>query len=335
MNTKVVLSGLVLASVFMSGAALAQETSATAHFTLSVHQPTLFDEGAKDTFSGSIDDNTGVTTFSMICSAGASGFIGIGRVDETCATAGNGTIRNPNNLQQQINRVNYSGGFVIQAKQDGYTDVSSIKAAYQRVGGAASEDSSFEGSLIMMPENPSASANELADALFSKIKEKATGVDAVEFDTQIDSITFTDLTVPHVGQMTTTSCEWNGPAIFAYANNSWQMDFDVTCGEESYQLEGNMALVDAPVGSDHDQEYQINLVVPGVGGGDPFAAADPFATVPGITGTLEFVNSGRSADDVYERVEVSGDLVGNGLPTEVVRGYGQIMLVFARTFFGA
>jgi hypothetical protein len=89
-------------------------------------------------------------------------------------------------------------------------------------------------------------------------------------------------------------------------------------------------------GSDHAQEYSINLVLPGAGGGDPFAAADPFAAVDGITGVLRIANSGRSTDDgVYESVKVDGELIGQGLPLELVRGYGQILSVFGRTFFGA
>ena len=71
------------------------------------------------------------------------------------------------------------------------------------------------------------------------------------------------------------------------------------------------------------------------GGGDPFAEADPFATVDGITGVLKMFDSGRKTEDgVYEKVTVSGTLTGNGLPLEVVRGYAEIMLILGRTYFG-
>ena len=70
-------------------------------------------------------------------------------------------------------------------------------------------------------------------------------------------------------------------------------------------------------------------------GGDPFAAADPFASVDGITGILKMTDAGRVTEDgVAERIEVEGDIVGSGVPLEATRGLGQIMLVFARTFYG-
>lgn len=77
------------------------------------------------------------------------------------------------------------------------------------------------------------------------------------------------------------------------------------------------------------------MVVPGAGGGDPFAAADPFAAVDGVTGTLRLSNSGRDVDGVYTDVSVSGELTGTGVPLELVRGFGQMMIIFGRTFYGA
>jgi hypothetical protein len=99
-------------------------------------------------------------------------------------------------------------------------------------------------------------------------------------------------------------------------------------------LEGNMPLVDV-TGADHQQEYRLNLVVPGAGGGDPFAAADPFATVDGLVGTMRLKNSGRDVDGVFQDVQVTGELTGTGVPLEVTRGFGQIMILFGRTFYGA
>lgn len=188
----------------------------------------------------------------------------------------------------------------------------------------------------MAPENPSASARALGDRLIKNLQETAAGTEKVEYSTQIDSIRFEGFTIPHVGQRDSVSCSWTGDAIYAYANNSWQMKFEVKCGDQTFGLEGNMPLVDAAAGSAHQQEYALNLVLPGAGGGDPFAAADPFATVDGVTGTIRLTNSGRATDDgVYEKVKVDGDLVGVGVPLEVVRGFGEIMVVLGRTWFGA
>ena len=304
-------------------------------FKLDIYQPSLFDEQKHDNFKGNVDDNSGTTSLEVSCSAGKSIAWGMGRVDETCSVTGHGLIKNPNNPSQTAERVGYQGGFKIQAKDDGYTDASTIKANYVRVGGAAAESSSFSGHAMMMPEDPSPTAKALGAALVRKLHEQASGAEAVQFDEQIDSIRFENFTVPHVGLGNTESCSWTGDFIYAYANDSWQGAFDITCGKQKYRLEGNMPL--GPVdGSSQQQTYSVNLIVPGAGNGDPFAAADPFATVDGIVGTLHLENSGRKTeDDTYERVKVTGDLVGTNLPLEVVRGYGQIMLVFARTFFGA
>jgi len=316
-------------------AAFAQDGTETVDLSLTASQPSLFDSDQRDTFAGTIDDRSGTTSFEVVCSAGASAWLGLSRIDEACSVSGNGLIKNPNNPAQTLPRIAYSGGFTIQAGEDGYTDASTIAANYLRAGAAGAANETFGGHLVMMPENPSASARALGARLIENLREASTGTEAVEFSTEIDSIRFEDFTIPHVGQQASESCSWTGDAIFAYANNSWQVELDVQCGDDSYRLEGNMPLVDAAAGSTHQQEYVINLVLPGEGGGDPFAAADPFASIDGITGTLMMTNSGRQQDGVYENVSVEGKLLGTGLPLEVVRGWGEIMTIFARTFFGA
>ncbi len=314
----------------------AQTLPETVQFNLNVNQPALFDTSKRDTFKGIIDDRSGTTNFEVVCSAGSSAFLGLSRSDEACAVKGNGSIKNPNNPSQTAQRLNYSGGFKIEAKADGYTDATTIQANYLRVGSAGAENKSFGGSLILMPEKPSASASALGQKLIKSLQEKATGTEAVQFDTQIDSIRFENFVVPAVGQANSAACSWTGDKIYAYANDVWQAEFDVKCGDVAYRLEGSVSLVPATTGSDHNEEYVVNLVVPGAGGGDPFAAADPFATVDGVTGVLKMTNSGRKTEDgVYENVAVSGELVGNGVPLELVRGYGQIMIILARTYFGA
>jgi hypothetical protein len=327
----------LLASVLVgTTGAFAQESPETVKLTMSVSQPSLFDPKKRDVFKGSVDDRSGTTTFAVECSAGASAFFGMSRVDETCAITGTGSIKNPNNPSQSIQRIAYNGGFTIEGANDGYTDAAAIKANYLRVGSAAAESATFGGNLVMMPENPSASAKALGDQLLKSLQEKAAGSQAVEFDTAIDSIRFEGLTVPHVGQRDSKSCSWTGDAIYAYANSAWQMALTVKCGDVVVKLEGNMPLVEAAAGEEYSDAYALNLVVPGENGGDPFGEADPFASVPGITGTIKHVGSGRKTDDgVYEKVAVTGELVGTGVPLEAVRSFGQIFLILARTFEGA
>lgn len=327
------VAGVTLAT--LGGLAQAQSAAPTVKFGLTVFQPSLFDSDQRDTFAGVIDDASGTTTLNIECSAGASAWLGLSRVDEACSTSGNGVIKNPSNPAQTLPRISYSGGFTIDADSDGFTDASTIVANYLRAGSAGAENASFGGNLVMKPENPSASARALGDRLLDNIKETATGTETVQYSSEIDSIRFDGFVVPHVGGREPTPCSWTGDAIYAYANEAWQMEFDVTCGTETYRLEGNMPLVDVS-GQKWQQEYQINLVLPGgAGGGDPFAAADPFAVVDGVTGVLRLTNSGRASEaGVYERVAVEGDLNGTGVPLELVRGLGQIMTIFGRTWFG-
>ena len=331
MRNIAVLTAFLLTSTFAN----AQDAQETVKLTMSVNQPSLFDAKKRDMFKGTVDDRSGTTTFEVECSAGASAFFGMSRIDETCALTGSGSIKNPNNPAQAIQRIAYNGGFKIEGANDGYTDVSTIQANYLRVGSAAAESAAFGGNLVMMPENPSASARALGDQLLQKLQEKAAGSQAVEFDTQIDSIRFENFTVPHVGQKDSKSCAWTGDAIYAYANEAWQMALSVKCGGVVVRLEGNMPLVEAAAGEEYNDAYALNLVVPGENSGDPFGEADPFASVPGITGLIKHVGSGRKTDDdVYEKVAVTGELTGNGVPLEAVRSFGQIFLILARTFEG-
>lgn len=334
MNERSVL--VAVAAFALAGPALAQSASETVDLSMTISQPSLFDSDRRDRFQGIVDDRSGTTTFEVVCSAGASAWLGLSRIDEACSVAGSGIIKNPNNPAQTLPRINYMGGFTIEADADGYTDAATILANYLRAGAAAAENTSFRGNLVMMPENPSESAVALSRRLIENLRETATGTDAIEYSTEIDSIRFENFTIPHVGLQGSESCSWTGDAIFAYANDSWQMEFDVRCGDDSYRLEGNMPLLDAPAGSQHQQEYVLNLVLPGAGGGDPFAAPDPFAAIDGVTGTITLTNSGRASEDgVYENVAVAGKLTGSGVPLELVRGWGQIMVLFGRTFFGA
>ena len=342
---KSTLTTTALVSIFslgLAGSALAQDTSMSTTervvFKLEINQPSLFNPKMNDTFVGSVDDRSGTTTFKVECSAGSSAFMGLVRSDEKCSVTGSGTIKNLNNPAQMLPRVNYAGGFTILGKEDGYTDMRTIGVNYVAVGTAPAIAGTFGGHLIMMPENPSAGALALGAKLVEDLKAKAAGTgETVEYDTAIDSMQFLGLTIPAVGQTTGTvgvePCSWTtNDWIYSYAADAWGGSFDLTCGSEKIRLEGSMPL------SPEGDAYTVNLIVPSANGGagDPFAAPDPFATVNGITGTLKFENSGRmTEDEVYEHVVVTGELVGNGVPLEAVRGWGEIMLVFARTFYGA
>ena len=335
-----IIFGAALAQVMALGVlpAFAQGAPETVTLTMTVIQPSLFDSSRRDSFRTVIDDRAGATTLEVECSAGTSVLFGLSRTDESCAVTGSGLIKNPNNPSQTVPRVDFAGGFTIVGAQDGFTDMRTISVGYRRVGSAPQEATTFGGNLGMQPETPSASALEIGRNALAYLQQNAAGTAPVEYDTRIDSIRFNDLLIPHVGQANAVACTWTGDWIYSYAAESWNGAFDVACGNERYRLEGNMSLNDAPAGAGHNQEYVVNLVVPGIGGagGDPFAAPDPFATVDGITGTLAMSNSGRATEDgVYTNVAVTGQLVGTNVPLEVVRGWGQIIAILGRSFMGA
>lgn len=325
---------LVATASLVPSLAIAQGTE-TVSLTMQVEQPSLFDTSRRDTFRATIDDRSGTTTLEVVCSAGTSALFGLSRTDEACSVSGSGMIKNPNNPSQSVQRIDYAGGFTVVGAQDGFTDMRTIAAGYRRVGSAPQEAATFGGHLVLNPEAPSASALELGRNALAYLQQNAAGSAPVTYDTAIDSIRFQDLRIPHVGHANSVPCTWTGDWIYSYAADSWNGAFDITCGNDRYRLEGNMSLQDAPAGAAHNQEYVINLIVPGgAGGGDPFAAPDPFATVDGITGTLTMVNTGRQRDGVYTNVAVNGVLQGTNLPLEVVRGWGQIIAVLGRGFFG-
>ncbi len=335
--TRSAFSALSLICTALYGsAAFADSTTETVKLTMDINQPSLFSADLKDNFKSSIDDRSATTTFDVLCSAGASAWLGLSRIDQACAINGAGNIKNPNNPSQTLPRISYSGGYTVVAKQDGFTDATTMLANYLRAGSAPAQNGSFKGDLILKPENPPSSAKQLGADLIKNLQQTAAGTTAVTYNTQIDSVRFDNFTVPDVGQRDSAACTWTGDAIFAYANNAWQMKLDVKCADKEFKIEGNMPLVDAPSGSDWQQEYDLNLVLPGAGGGDPFAAADPFAKVDGVTGVIKLKNSGRaSPGGVFEHVHVDGELTGTGVPLELVRGYAEILAVLARTYFGA
>ena len=131
-------TGLLCAT--LGASAFAQGATETVKFGLTVFQPSLFDSDQRDTFSGVIDDRSATTTLNIECSAGASAWLGLSRVDEACSTAGSGAIKNPSNPAQTLPRISYAGGFTIDADSDGFTDASTILANYLRAGSAGGRE---------------------------------------------------------------------------------------------------------------------------------------------------------------------------------------------------
>ena len=317
----------------------------TVSFDMDASQLSLRDNGLNDTFKiGITSPDFALAKFEVECSAGSSGAwftFGFARTDETCKVSGNASIVNPNN-GQEIPRMQYAGGYKVIAEQDGFADMRTIAANYIAVGSAPAQNGTFGGSAMLMPENPSKSASELLEKVVSHAKESATGADAIDISTEMDSIRLDSFVVPNAGGRGTVDCTWTGDMLYAYANDAWQMNLTANCGGDIYQLEGNMPWIDVE-DKDHNAEYVLNLMMAGKGGNDPFAAADPFAEVEGIVGTINMTQSGlvevqiseNETDDLPTKIVANATFTGNGVPVDLTYSFAQIIALYSRTFFGA
>lgn len=347
MNTRTSIFVLAASVSFVATSVFADSTENTSHvvdFKMTASQPSIRDTSLNDTFRVNISaEKFAKTSFEVECSAGSSGHwmtFGLARTDETCRVSGKGAVINPNN-GKEFQRMQYSGGFKILADKDGYVDARTINASYLKLGTSSAESDTFSGSAMMQPENPSASASQLLDQVKAYAKANATGTDAIEISSEMDSIRLDNFLVPNVGGRGTMDCSWTGDMIYAYVSEAWQMDLTVNCGGTIYQLEGNMPWVDIE-DQPHNAEYVVNLMTSGTEGSDPFAAADPFAEVNGVVGTIKMTQSGFTevkigdeTDDVATSIDAEGNFSGNGVPIDLTYSFANLMAVFARTFFGA
>ena len=321
----------------------------TVEFSLTVNQQSLRNPSKTDEFTVTLSDRQVVTDFAVKCQAGKSAWGGLVRKDEACEVTGKGSVLNPT-TGAKLPRTQYMGGYTIQAKQDGYTDLSTIKVNYLAVGTIQPSVATFTGAAVMLPEKPAPSATQLRDRLMRRLADTATGGEGVTVNNAIDSVRLENATTPSAGLPSDTGCTWNGDMIYSYATESWIMDLTARCGDKTFSLQGNMPWIDVEGERDHNAKYVLTLTLPSDAAksdADLFMTASGddalFAGANGISGTIKMQQSDKVnveiepgvKDDVATQMKATATFTGTGVPVELVRSFGAIISVFVRTFFGA
>lgn len=323
--------------------------AATVEFSLTANQQSIRDPAQNDVFSIRLADRQVETDFTVTCQAGKSAWGGLVRKDEACEVKGKGSVINPKTAAK-LPRTQYLGGYTVQAKQDGYTDLSSIRVNYLALGKIQPSMGAFGGTAIMLPENPTPSAAQLRDRLLQRLSSTATGGEGVTVNSAIDSVRLDNGSTPSAGLPSDPGCTWNGDMVYAYATESWIMDLTARCGDKTFTLQGNMAWIDVENERDYNAKYVLTLTLPSAAASsdaDLFMTAsgddDLFAGANGISGTIKMQQSDKVKieiepgvmDDVATQMKATATFTGTGVPIELVRSFGTLVSVFARTFFGA
>lgn len=339
------IAAAALAAMIVTGAQ-AQES---VDFKLTGNQQSLRDPSKLDEYSITLSDREVLTQLAVSCQAGASKFGGLVRTDEKCEVKGNGSVVNPSS-GEKLPRTQYLGGYVIDAKRDGVTDMASIKVNYLAIGNIQPSAGNFGGNAVLLPENPPPSVAAMKQMLDAQLRGAAGAGDQVVINDAMDSVKLENFQTPSAGFPSDKGCVWNGDMVYAYATESWLMDLTARCGDQTFTLQGNMPWVDVEGESDHNAKYVLNLTVPTASGASDAgmwmtASGDDalFATANGIKGTIKMQQTGLVKveiekgvfDDVATQMEAKATFTGTGLPLGVVRSFATMMSVLARTFYGA
>lgn len=346
MKTKAFATALLFCSAF-SLPVMAQATTPAitsdnvVTFTGNASMPSYRDPALKDTFTVNLVDKQIVTNYTVRCQNAIGGLFGK-KQDQQCSVTGAGSIVHPQN-GKKIPRVQYAGGYTVGS--DGFTDGGNITVNYMAVGKVGASSSNFKGSLMLKPEKASTGASLMSELILAKVQAKA-GDQLI--DKRIDTVQFSNFSVPSAGLPSDQGCTWNGNLVFTYQTSSWFMDVNAKCGNKDYHLKGNMPWTESPGGADQTQ-YDINLVLPEnesnsnddlfvdatQGGGDIFAAAD------GISGQIIMKESGYTnvvleGTDTKQSTltDISGNFTGHNLPIETVRSFAQLVVFLSKTFYG-
>jgi hypothetical protein len=329
----------LLTTVLFSALSISAHAADTLNFSMKADMPSLRDETAKDSFTVGIADKQVETTLNIKCQ-GATGGIVSGQ-NESCAVTGNGVLVNPTN-GKKLQRTQYAGGWIV--KSDGFTDGTTLSANYLAVGKVTASASSFAGSMMLKPENPSSAASLLRDSILKNIKSKQSGL----IDERVDTVQLVNFTVPSAGLPSDKGCVWNGDMVYAYQTQSWFIDIKAKCNGKEYPLKGNMPFTLTPnVGNQH--QYDLTLTLPSADIGtdealfaNPTGDQDLFAAADGISGQIIMKESGYVdvlvdgvTDKVAGNIDATGTLTGQNVPLEAMRSLAQIIGILSRTFFGA
>jgi hypothetical protein len=339
-GTRILMTKSIAAAfAFLLLASASAIAADTLNFTMKASMPSLRDPANKDSFTVGLADKQVDTQLRIACQGATSGIIS-GK-NESCAVTGNGALINPAN-GQKLQRTQYAGGWVV--KSDGYTDAAQMSVNYLALGKVPASNARFAGNLMLKPENPSTGASLLRDTILKRIKTTESGL----IDERIDTIQFSNFTVPSAGLPSDKGCVWNGNMAYSYQTESWFIDIAAKCNGKDYPLKGNMPFTLTPnVGNQH--QYDLTMTLPGADAATddalftaPEGDADLFAAADGISGQIIMKESGYvdvevdgQIDKLATEIDATGTLSGQNVPLEAVRSFGMIVGILSRTFFGA
>lgn len=353
---KLNLLAALAAIALMVSPVVAQTASPPADLTLSLmaNMPNLKDNKLQNTFTGKLIDSQLRETVVLKCTAGRSKWAVL-HENKTCAfQGGSGTEINIKN--QWIPRVLLGGYYEVQ--QDGTTNGETLTYDYQGVGAVAPSKGAYSGSLLLKPELAASGAQGLVDDVLAGLTKSA---GSAVINKETDTITFANFCVPSAGFPSDKGVCLNGDAVYSYQNFAWFFRVNAKFKDQDIRLEGNMPFTTPaiPENVDADKpavtEYNVSLQIPGqiaanTSGGDDdaalFAEFDPDAGLSalpnGISGKLTMKNSaytqvaiGQETIWAATAVQLDGTLHGTGIPLEVVRAFGKLIIeVTPETFVG-
>lgn len=328
-------------ALFLSAAALTANVQAAeiVTFTMKASMPSLRDTAEKDSFTVGLADAKVESSLKIVCQAATAGLVS--GQSESCSVTGNGALVNPT-TKQKLQRTQYAGGWVV--KSDGFTDGATLVVNYLALGKVPASNGRFAGTMMLKPEVPSTGASFLRDTILKNMKKTESGL----IDERIDTVQFTNFTVPSAGLPSDKGCVWNGDMVYAYQTASWFVDIKAKCGGKEFPFKGNMPFTETPnVGNQH--QYDLVMTLPSADASTDealFAApegdADLFAAADGITGQIIMKESGfvdvevdGATDKLATEIDATGTFTGQNVPLEAVRSFSTIVGILARTFFGA
>jgi len=357
MNFRNSLMAIALAVAAFSAPVFAQTAPPAADVTLSLtaNMPNLKDAKALNTFSGKIIDAQLRETSILKCTAGRSKWA-VFHENKTCASQpGSGTELFIAKTNTWVPRVLLGGFYEVQ--EDGTTEGSTLVYDYQAVGAVAPSKGAFGGSLLLKPELASTGAKGLVDDVLGGLTKQA---GSAVINKETDTITFANFCLPSAGYPSDKGTCFNGDAVYSYQNYAWFFRVNAKFKDQDIRLEGNMPFTTPAIPENVDPnkpavtEYNVSLQIPGQVAASTttdddaalFAEFDPDAGLSalpnGISGKLTMKNSaytevaiGQETILAATAVQLDGTLHGTGIPLEVVRAFGKLIVeILPETFVG-
>lgn len=351
-NIFLIAAALFAAASFAAPAMAQTSGPVSVDVALNATMPNLRDNKLQNVFVGSFTDEQVRETVTQKCTAGRSKWAFM-HENKICGYQG-GSNAEINIKGNWVPRVMIGGGYEVTGS--GSTDAAGITYSYQPVGNSQPAPATMTGELLLKPELASSGAKGLVDDVLNGLTSKAGGG---VINRETDTITFNNVCFPSAGFPSDAGTCFNGDAVYSYQQFAWYFRLTAKHKDVSYALEGNLPFTapNVPENTDPNKpavtEYNITLSDPkantATAGDDDaalFAEFDADASLAympnGITGKLTMKNSsyvdvqiGTETIPAATNVQLSGKIIGNGIPLPVVRSFAKIIVeILPETFVG-